>query len=146
MACGACAALLGFQIDRTARTVDASVAGLFGSHADYHEGFGCVLRHGREPYILRSDIEALKIPKSPPLLAEIAGPEIVAPSNPALKAALDHAFEEPAEPPFRRTKAVVVVHDGKVIAERYAPGIGVDTPLHGFFHDQVGGQCTDRRR
>jgi CubicO group peptidase (beta-lactamase class C family) len=124
--------LLGFQIDRTARTVDASVAGLFGSHADYHEGLGCVLRHGREPYILRSDIEALKIPKSPPLLAEIAGPEIVAPSNPALKAALDHAFEEPAEPPFRRTKAVVVVHDGKVITERYAPGIGVDTQLMGF--------------
>jgi hypothetical protein len=49
-----------------------------------------------------------------------------------LKAALDHAFEEPAEPPFRRTKAVVVVHDGKVIAERYAAGIGVDTPLLGF--------------
>jgi len=124
--------LLGFQIDRTARTVDASVAGMFGSHADYHDGFGCVLRHGREPYILRSDIMALKIPKSPPLLAEIAGAEIVAPSNPALKAALDHAFEEPAEPPFRRTKAVVVVHDGKVIAERYAAGIGVDTPLMGF--------------
>ena len=35
-------------------------------------------------------------------------------------------------PPFRRTKAVVVVHDGKVIAERYAAGIGVDTPLLGF--------------
>ena len=56
----------------------------------------------------------------------------MAPSDPALKAALDHAFEEPAEPPFRRTKAVVVVHDGKVIAERYAAGIGVDTPLLGF--------------
>ena len=57
---------------------------------------------------------------------------MVEPSDPALKAALDHAFEEPAEPPFRRTKAVVVVHDGKVIAERYAGGIGVDTPLLGF--------------
>jgi CubicO group peptidase (beta-lactamase class C family) len=56
----------------------------------------------------------------------------VQPSDPALNAALDHAFEEPAEPPFRRTKAVVVVRDGKVIAERYADGIGVDTPLMGF--------------
>ena len=27
---------------------------------------------------------------------------------------------------------MVVVHDGKVIAERYAAGIGVDTPLLGF--------------
>jgi len=45
-----------------------------------------------------------------------------------LKAALDHAF---GEPPFRKTKAVVVAHDGKVIAEHYADGIGVDTPLLG---------------
>ena len=125
--------LLKFQVDRTAGTVDASVAGMFGSHAAFHEGFGCVLRHGaKEPYIPKSDIDALRIPKSPPLLAEIAGPDVVQPSDPALKAALDHAFEEPAEPPFRRTKAVVVVHDGKVIAERYAAGIGVNTPLMGF--------------
>jgi CubicO group peptidase (beta-lactamase class C family) len=126
-------ALLRFQIDRAAMTVDASVFGMLDSHAVYHEGFGCVLRHGaREPTIPKSDIDALRRPKSPPLLAEIAGPEIVAPFDPALKAALDHAFEEPAEPPFRRTKAVVVVHDGKVIAERYAAGIGVNTPLMGF--------------
>ena len=125
--------MLRFQIDRDARTVDTSAAWMFGSHAVYHEGLGCVLRHGtREPYVLRSDVDALKVPKSPPLLDEIAGPDVVAPTNPALKAALDHAFEEPAEPPFRRTKAVVVVHDGKVIAERYASGIGVDTPLLGF--------------
>ena len=125
--------LLKFQLDRTAGTVDASAAGMFGSRAVFHEGFGCVLRHGtKEPYIPKSDVEALRTPKSPPLLPEIAGPEVVQPSDPALKAALDHAFEEPAEPPFRRTKAVVVVHDGKVVAERYAAGIGVETPLLGL--------------
>jgi CubicO group peptidase (beta-lactamase class C family) len=57
---------------------------------------------------------------------------VVEPTAPALKAALDHAFEEPSDPPFRRTKAVVVVRNGQVIAERYAAGIGVDTPLLGF--------------
>ena len=125
--------MLRFQIDRTAGTVDASAAWLVGSRAIYHEGFGCVLRHGtKEPYIPKSDVDALRVPKTPPLLEEIAGPDVVAPSNPALKAALDHAFEEPAEPPFRRTKAVVIVHDGKVIAERYAAGIGVNTQLLGF--------------
>jgi hypothetical protein len=125
--------VLKFHVDRTARSVEASAAGMLGSRAVFHEGLGCVLLHGsREPYVLRSDIDALKVPKSPPLLAEIAGPDIVQSSDPALRAALDHAFEEPAEPPFRRTKAVVVVHDGKVIAERYADGIGVDTPLLGF--------------
>ena len=125
--------VLGYRLDRAGKTVDASVAGLFGSRAAFHDGFGCVLLHGPDgPYLLKSDIAALKTPKSPPLLAEIAGAAIVVPSDPELKAALDHAFEEPATPPFRRTKAVVVVHDGSVIAERYASGVGVETPLLGF--------------
>ena len=125
--------VLRLQVDRTARSIDVSAAGLLASHAIFREGLGCVLVHGSsEPYVLKSDIEALKVPKAPPLLPAIAGQEIVQPSDPALRAALDHAFEEPAEPPFRRTKAVVIVHDGKVIAERYAAGIGVDAPLMGF--------------
>ena len=66
---------LGFQLDRTAKTVDASALGLFRSRATFHEGLGCVEQHGsKPPYLLRSDIVALKTPKSPPLLLEIAGP------------------------------------------------------------------------
>jgi CubicO group peptidase (beta-lactamase class C family) len=125
--------VLRFSVDRAAKTVDASTLGLFRGRAAFHEGLGCVeLLATKEPYLLRNDVEALKVPTTPPLLAEIAGPGIVEPADPALKAALDHAFEEPAEPPFRRTKAVVVVHDGRVIAERYAAGIGTETPLLGF--------------
>jgi CubicO group peptidase (beta-lactamase class C family) len=125
--------VLSYRLDRRHNIVDASAAGLFGSRAVFHEGFGCVVLHGpAEPYILKSDIAALKIPKDPPLLPEIAGPAVVEASDAKLKAALDHAFREPAAPPFKRTKAVVVVRDGKVIAERYADGIGVDTQLRGF--------------
>jgi CubicO group peptidase (beta-lactamase class C family) len=125
--------VLGYHLDRAGKTVDASVAGLFGSRAAFHDGFGCVRLHGpNEPYLLKSDIAALKTPKRPPLLPEITGPTIVEPSDPKLRAALDHAFEEPVTPPFRRTKAVVVVHEGTVIAERYADGVGIDTPLLGF--------------
>jgi CubicO group peptidase (beta-lactamase class C family) len=123
---------LRYDVDHTTKTVDASLAGMLGSRAAFHDGFGCILLHGPgEPYLLKSDIAALKAAKNPPLLAEIAGPTPVEPSDPKLKAALDHAFEEPATPPFRRTKAIVVVHDGRVIAERYADGIGVETPLLG---------------
>ena len=122
-----------YQLDRAARTVDVSVMGLLAGRAAFHDGLGCVRLNGsKAPYLPKSDVDALKVPKSPPLLPDIAGSAIVEPSDPALKAALDHAFEEPAEPPFRRTKAVVVVHDGKIIAERYAAGIGVDTQLPGF--------------
>ena len=122
-----------YQLDRTARKLDVSVAGLLATHTIFREGFGCVrVLDGKEPYLLKADIVALKTPKSPPLLPEIAGPDVVEPSDPALKAALDHAFEEPAAPPLRRTKAVVVVRDGRIIAERYAPGIGIETPLPSF--------------
>jgi CubicO group peptidase (beta-lactamase class C family) len=125
--------LMRLDLDGAARTVDVSVLGHFRSHAVFREGFGCVLLHGAtRPYLPKVDLEALKTPKAPPLLPEIAGPAVVAPGDPALKAALDHAFEEPATPPLRRTKAVVVVRDGRVIAERYAEGIGIDTQLLGF--------------
>jgi CubicO group peptidase (beta-lactamase class C family) len=125
--------LMRYRLDRTQKIVDTSLLGLLGSRAAFHDGLGCVRLHGsREPYLLKSDFDALRTPKNPPLLPEIAGPAVVEPANPLLKAALDHAFEEPASPPFRRTKAVVVIHDGNVIAERYADGVGVDTPLPGF--------------
>ena len=124
---------LRYRLDRTARTLDVSLAGAFATHEIFHDGFGCVRKLGsREPYLLKADIVALKTPKAPPLLPDIAGPDVVVPSDPTLKAALDHAFEEPAAPPFRHTKAVVVVRDGRIIAERYAPGIGIDTPLPSF--------------
>jgi len=122
-----------FEIDRKTRAVEAAALGLFKGQASFHDGFGCVEQHGgKEPYLLRNDVETLRMSMTPALLPEIAGPAVVEPGDPALKAALDHAFEEPAAPPYRRTKAVVVVHDGKVIAERYARGIGVETPLLGF--------------
>ena len=57
---------------------------------------------------------------------------MVASANPQLAAALDRAFAEPEQPPFRRTKAIVVVRDGRVVAERYAEGYGIDTPILGF--------------
>ena len=46
------------------------------------------------------------------------------PPIPALRRALDHAFAEPDPAHPRLTKAVVVLHDGQLIAERYAPATG----------------------
>src|SRR5665213_809003 len=37
---------LRYSVDRAGKTVDASLAGLFGSRAAFHDGFGCVLLHG----------------------------------------------------------------------------------------------------
>ncbi len=68
----------------------------------------------------------------PALLPEIAGPAVVQPATPQLAEALDRAFAEPKAPPFRRTRAIVVVKDGRIVAERYADGYGIDTPILGF--------------
>src|SRR6185436_15411741 len=45
---------------------------------------------------------------------------------------VDRAFEEPDRSRQRRTHAVVVVYDDEIIAERYARGVGADTPLPGW--------------
>jgi CubicO group peptidase (beta-lactamase class C family) len=121
---------LRYEVDRERRQVTTQVAGGFESRAVYRDGRGCTIAH-------RADSEAAIVlengaanePQSPSLVPEIAGPGVVEPFDPRLKAALDGAFAEPEGPPYRWTKAVVVVHDGRVIAERYAPGYGVDTPL-----------------
>jgi CubicO group peptidase (beta-lactamase class C family) len=116
------------NIDRTHRDVTVSLLGLGRSHAVYREGYGCTLDHG-------DAIAPLKLPQdehTPALLPEIAGPALVEAATPQLNAALDRAFAEPHAPTYRRTKAVVVVKDGRVIAERYANGYGIGTPLLGF--------------
>ena len=91
-------------------------------------GWAATLEHG-------ADIADVALPaddKQPALLPEIAGPSIVPPQSPELSAALDRAFTEPAQPPYRRTRAIVVMKSGRIIAERYADGIGPETPLLGF--------------
>jgi CubicO group peptidase (beta-lactamase class C family) len=55
----------------------------------------------------------------------------VEPKDPALRRALDAAFAEPNPATPRLTKAIVVLHDGQLIAERYAPGYGPETPIWG---------------
>src|SRR6185437_12316022 len=116
------------DVNRAKRDVTVTMLGLGRSHAIYRDGYGCTLDHG-------DAIAALSLPpddRKPALLPEIAGPALVAAATPQLDAALDRAFGEPHAPTYRRTKAVVVVKDGHVVAERYAKGYGVDTQVLGF--------------
>jgi CubicO group peptidase (beta-lactamase class C family) len=118
-----------YRVDRSLKDVTVTLFGLGRSHAVYRGVLGCYLDHG-EP---ATDITVPAESKTQPaLLPEIAGPAVVQPATPELAAALDRAFAEPDAPPFRRTKAIVVVKDGHVIAERYADGYGIDTPILGF--------------
>ena len=66
-----------------------------------------------------------------PLIAT-AQPEPPEIDRQALNTALDRAFQENDPLLLKRTRAVVVVQDGWVIAERYAKGIQPDMPLIGW--------------
>ena len=118
---------LHFDVDRSRQEVRTTVFGAFASRSVFRDGFGCVLRHDGDAPLQAVTVEAAA--EVPALLSEISGPDLVAAINPGVKAAVDSAFVEPASGPRRWTQAVVVVHDGRVIGERYAPGYGVDTPL-----------------
>ena len=120
---------MNYNVDRARRDVTVTLFGLSKSHAVYREGLGCYLDHGdvvAEVAVPSADL------RQPALLPDIAGPAVVAPVTPQLAAALDRAFAEPEQSPHRHTRAVVVLKDGHVVAERYADGFGVDTPILGF--------------
>ena len=117
-----------YQVDHARKDVTVTLFGIGRSRAVYREGLGCTLEHGAEI----ADVALPPDDRQPALLPEIAGPAVVPPQSPELSAALDHAFTEPAQPPYRRTRAIVVMKAGRIVAERYADGIGPETPLLGF--------------
>jgi CubicO group peptidase (beta-lactamase class C family) len=49
-----------------------------------------------------------------------------------VSALLASAFAEPPDGPSMRTRAIVIIHRGRIVAERYAAGFGPDTPLAGW--------------
>lgn len=49
-----------------------------------------------------------------------------------LQSALEHAFtERPGSLP-QRSRAILVVHYGRIVGERYAPGFGPESPIAGW--------------
>jgi CubicO group peptidase (beta-lactamase class C family) len=116
------------HVDRVRKDVTVTLLGFGRSHAIYRGALGCYLDHGEAV----ADVAVPADVQQPPLMPAIAGPAVVAPQSTALTKALDRAFAEPDAAPFKRTRAIVVMKDGRIIAERYADGIGIDTPLLGF--------------
>ncbi|MEZ0470833.1 serine hydrolase domain-containing protein [Luteimonas salinilitoris] len=116
---------LRYDINRTKREVRATIAGAFASRAAYRNGLGC---------LLVADSSA--IPEARGLAETSSRPTTetlpVAYSHDArIARAIERAFEDPAPNKQRNTKAVVAFHDGRLIAEKYAPGYGPDTPIWG---------------
>jgi CubicO group peptidase (beta-lactamase class C family) len=119
--------LLRYRVDRTLKTVQASVAGLKPMRATFTSGYGC-----------RLIVDPLSKDPAPPIPRAASAPDSFAPStqvaseDPGINEALTREFtEQPSQPP-RYVKAIVIVKDGHVIAERYAAGFTPETPLLSF--------------
>jgi len=128
-------------VDRERGIVEASLFGLGGQKALYRPGLGCTL-------VLDTTVETLQmqasgyevpVPSRQPNALWPEGERVDAPATPVeydagkLKAAIDDAFSEPKpERALRRTHAVVVVHKGRIVAERYAQGITPDMARPGW--------------
>jgi CubicO group peptidase (beta-lactamase class C family) len=120
---------LGYRIDRDRHDVSSTLLGGSQSRAVYLPGYGCRLVDDDE------SVAAWPLPTDPPQpsrLPDVAGAAPVTPASVELREALDRAFAEPEQAPSRHTKAIVVLHDGRIVAERYAPGYGIDTPIQGW--------------
>ncbi len=123
---------LRIDVDRNRRQVTVTWAGLFQSRAMYHDGFGCQLVQGAPPEIPEENANASASASGHPTNAIPPTPLEIAPPSPKLEAALDRAFSGPSGPPFRHVKGIVILHDGRIVAERYAPGYTVNTPILGY--------------
>ena len=102
--------------------------------AAFREGIGCVILAPDQTFEDIERLPELRLPAPPGDPAAIAWPDgdlIADPSPPpgidarALEAASDWAFDR--ESPEQVTLSLLVVHGGRVIHERYAPGVDMTT-------------------
>jgi hypothetical protein len=114
-------------VDAQQQRATARFLGIAARVAQYRPGLGCTL-------VLDADADALARDLAPP--RPTAGEGELAPGAArdaahaeALHAAVDWAFDGDPAP---RTRAVVVLQDGRVAAERYADGFSAHTPLPGW--------------
>ena len=132
-----------YSIDRQNKSVTADSFGLFPQTAIYRDGCGCSLvidttaEKMRKQKLVEPDFEKNRPKNNPDQDWPEGGRGPVDPATTGvdaekLKQALDEAFSEPVPETPRKTRAVVVVYGGRLIAERYAPGFHKDMALLGW--------------
>ena len=120
-------------------SVTTSVLGMARKKAIYRKDIGCTLINDITEKELRSQV--FSIPE-PPSMATATMPwpsgDITVDTIPSavdkskLKAVVDKAFTEFLPGKKQRTRAVVIVYDGHLVAERYARGFNKDTRMYGW--------------
>ncbi len=113
-----------YQVDRDRHEARASLLGAFPARAVFRQGLGCLLVTADEPVPQAAGFTP------DPIASPYPQPSVVEAADPRIRRAIEQAFAEPDPAHPRLTKAVVVLHRGQLIAERYAPGYRPDTPIY----------------
>jgi CubicO group peptidase (beta-lactamase class C family) len=121
------------HIDRESREVTATFFKLGTRKAVYREGCGCTVVYGEaaKPDALRPCASTDRSRKHVEGMESLETVDRVLPELDIdqLDAALEWAFLEPNPALLRRTRGVVVVYKGRLVAERYADQFRKETPL-----------------
>ena len=121
------------SVDSDRQRTRATFLGLARREAQFRPGFGCTLAIGVSPDELLARSGVGSAPPPPPAEhALVSSPTAPGVDAVKLQTAVDGAFAEPDPARLRRTRALVVLHQGRLIAERYAPGFSAEMPLTGW--------------
>jgi len=116
-------------IDEEEQSVTSSIFGFRKRKAIYRKGLGCVLLGLDGEMPAYNNFAPSKVVLSDSLLWPYGKKENVH-LDKKLQAVVNQAFD--AAEPVKKTRAVVVIHKGKIIAEHYAAGFDKDMPLLGW--------------
>ncbi|WKZ60863.1 MAG: serine hydrolase [Cyclobacteriaceae bacterium] len=129
-----------FKANYTDSSATASVFGLAKRKAIYRKGLGCTLVNGVTEEELRAQNWKIATPENTrqDTLAWPMGDrtsdslDLSEYNMELLTKTVNEAFEEPGEEKNRRTRAVLIIHHGKIILEKYANGFDQKTRLMGW--------------
>lgn len=118
------------KIDLDDQSASATVFGLSKKKAIFRPGLGCTLINSVEEEVLSTaNFDKPVFPYGKDTLAWPVG-DILVDSllNTDVQKAIAKSFEEPLPEAPRYTRGIVVLYQGQLIAEQYAPGFDMHTP------------------
>ena len=130
---GPLAQLLDYELDTNKRQVVARMLGQTVT-AQHRPRYGCTLSEAGEAPLysfsdaspeIHNELGAPTVASAPPALTSQGW------ESTALESTLDAAFAEPLEG-GRNTLAVIVMHRGQLVAERYGAPVTAETPMQGW--------------
>ena len=120
------------DVNNREQSTTGNLWGLVNREAIFRPGLGCTLLVSSSEAQLRSQLNSLSLSSAKPLeklAIDRLPPEI---DSTKLQKFVQDSFAEKNANNVPYTRALLVVYDGRIIAERYAPGFDADTPLIGW--------------